>query len=99
MWLPGDVSEADGECDTECSDMTSKMVVGAVEASTDQRDGVLGKQHNRDPGHCGPQPAATAEYRWTGSFGDRSDQVGNRICGSKSELPTQRSVLRCHGRA
>jgi hypothetical protein len=79
--------------------MTSKMVVGAVEASTDQRDGVLGKQHNCDPGHCRPQPAATAEHRWTGSFADRSDQVGNRIGGSESELPTQSTVLRRHGRA
>ena len=53
MRFPGDVSKADGERNTEGSDMTSKMAVGSVEAPANQGDNVLGKQHNRNPGDGG----------------------------------------------
>ena len=54
MGFPGDVSKADREGHAKCADVASEVVVGAIEAPTDQRDDVLGKQHDRDPGHCWP---------------------------------------------
>lgn len=84
--LPGDVRKAHGQRDTEGTEVTGQVLIGAVDLAEHQRGAVLNQDQRGNPRQSGSQPATTSERRGTHSIRHDSNEVRYRLGWAKPHL-------------